>query len=135
MSPKDLSPDMITPIIDPAMGKRLQLARMSMDLDQSELAKDLGIAQSTLSKIEQGRSRGTRTCVPLSRWVVALGEHARYVLTGWGAAAYDEMKIRRKYFFTRFNGTQKDPNNKDYVNRRMKRLGIKRLDSEKKTGR
>lgn len=107
------------------MARRLRIARQAMDLDQVQLATDLGISQGALSKLECGRSGAGRINLSVARWIEILGVHARYVLNGVGASRYDEKRIRERYNFKRFNGRCPDPDNQSYVNRRKKRLTLK----------
>lgn len=115
----------IMPVWTLAMGERLRIARQAMDLDQVQMAKDLGITQATLSKIESGRSQGSRSAVTLAHWIEVLGAHAGYVFNASGSSRYDELAIRTKYFLKRYNGQQNESDNLSYVNRRKKRLKIK----------
>lgn len=122
---KSLSADSFIPLWNAEMGVRLRTARQVLDLDQVEMAKDLGVSQSTLAKLEAGRSRGSRAAITLEHWTRVLGEHTRYVLLGQRAYAYNSERIRVLYMLKRFNGRQTEPDNKSYVYQRKKRLGIK----------
>lgn len=64
-------------------GARLVMVRQELDLSQTQMAKQLGIAQSTLSQLESGRSQPNAEV--LSKLIEAQGVSSDWLLTGRGA--------------------------------------------------
>lgn len=82
-----------TPLVTPAMGKRLKSAREMMELSQKQMADLFRVTQTDISRLENGRLDR----IPLSTWEfrTALDKHFEYVLTGVGNWKYEEIKWKK----------------------------------------
>lgn len=66
-----------------ALGKRIRERRLELGMTQQELAKRAGIAQSTLSALEQGKTEKSRDLVSIAQ---ALRTNPTFLATGVGEA-------------------------------------------------
>lgn len=64
-----------------SLADRVRAAREERQMSQSDLAKRAGVAASTISSIEQGRSKGTTLIVPIAK---ALGVREEWLVSGKG---------------------------------------------------
>lgn len=64
-----------------SLASRLRDARTQRGLSQRDLARKAGVGTTTISSIEQGRSRGTTLIVPIAK---ALGVREEWLVSGKG---------------------------------------------------
>ena len=96
-NPKDAVYQIVTPIWDDEMGKRLATVRMYMKMDQKRLGELLGISQQRLSRIECGRV-DVEPALTLAKMSAVLGKHFSYVMLRSNWDHYNLNQIRRAYY-------------------------------------
>jgi DNA-binding transcriptional regulator YiaG len=89
---------LVTPIFDNAMAQRLEIIREKHLMTQGMLSKDLGVSQSTLSQLEQGKLPVARRPFSMLRLIEVFGaDDAKFILDGTNFHRYDAKRIHHKY--------------------------------------
>lgn len=72
------------------VGSRIRALRKARGLNQTQLAKAIGVDQSTISDIERGANFGAEVLMSLSK---ALGSTCRYIMKGGTEAELFEAEV------------------------------------------
>lgn len=81
-----------------SLATRLRTVREEKNLSQGDLARKAGVSKSTVSSIEQGRSKGTTLIVPIAK---ALGVREEWLVSGKGrreAPMSDRLTPDQEYY-------------------------------------
>lgn len=88
----------VTPIFDRERGKRLEMMRKLMLLDQRQLGEKLGVPPQMISKLERGVTPVSRTPVTLDRFFLVFGCLTNHILFGLDRKSFDYFEINAKYW-------------------------------------
>lgn len=95
--------DLVAPIFDAAMGRRLSTARMQRFWDQAELGARLGINQHTVSRLEAGKLMVPRIPFSVTKLEEVLGPTAaKYVLMDRYSATFNVGQIQTRFWRQKF---------------------------------
>lgn len=91
--------EICSPIFTPEMGRRLAHARMKMLMDQTTLARFLGVKQPQISRLERGQIQFLEPPVTLARLEGIFSKFTRYILFGVDSDRFQNPgKIKTDYY-------------------------------------
>lgn len=92
---------------DRERGQRMALIRMKLIKEQKELARDLGVTQATISRLELGYLKVCES-ITVAGLKKAFDKHFGYVAFGSGAERYNRSYISKVYWDTRLRVRRKN---------------------------
>lgn len=91
--------DVVAPIFDAAMGRRLKIARMQRFWDQAELGERLGINYHTVSDLETGKLMVPRAPFSITKLETVLGPTAtKFVVMDRFRGSFEIGKVEHKFW-------------------------------------
>jgi transcriptional regulator with XRE-family HTH domain len=88
----------VAPIFSLERGRRLELVRKSMLLDQAQLAERLGVTQQIISKLERGITPVSRKPIALAAFYRVFGCATHHILFGLDAHLFNRELINKQYW-------------------------------------
>lgn len=100
--------DQLTTVLwTPEMGRRMALVRMKMLKEQKEVARDLGVTQSTISRIEIGHLRVSEG-LTVAALKTLFDKHFGFIVYGTNPERYNAQVITKVYWDTRLRVRRKN---------------------------
>jgi len=88
----------VTPIFDRHKGRRLEMMRKLLLLDQRQLGEKLGVPPQMISKLERGVTPVSKTPITLDKFFSVFGCLMDHILSNANRKGFDYEDINLKYW-------------------------------------